>query len=123
MPATVTSTAGAPSASVVTVHTRNRPTSAASGSTEASTLRASGPCTARTARVEVTSAMVSSPTESAPSAASTPEVLDALGMTSKRCSATHHTMMSSETDPSSANRWVYCARPGWIFVRSLVKAA
>ena len=35
---------------------------------------------------------------------------------------THHTMMSSSTDPSaSSSRWVYWARPGAILPRSLVR--
>ena len=48
-------------------------------------------------------------------------VFEALGMTSKRSSATHHTMMSSSTEPSSSSRWVYWARPGPIRRRSLVR--
>ena len=36
--------------------------------------------------------------------------------------STHHTMMSSSTDPSaSSRRWVYCARPGAMRPRSLVR--
>ena len=45
-------------------------------------------------------------------------------MTSKRSSATHHTMMSSVTEASaSSSRWVYWARPGPILARSLVRVA
>ena len=95
--------------------TRNRPTAAAAGVTSARRARASGPCTATTARPAVASAP--------PIAASTREVLDALGMTSNRSAATHQTMMSSATDPSSASRWVYWARPGPIRRRSLVSIA
>src|SRR5690606_27681344 len=57
-------------------------------------------------------------------AASTRAVFEALGMTSKRSSATHQTMMSSTTEASSgSSRWVYCVRPGPILDRSLVSAA
>ncbi len=52
----------------------------------------------------------------------TRSVLEALGMTSKRSSATHQTMMSSTTEPSSSSRWVYCARPGRSWRRSLLSA-
>ena len=97
--------------------TRNRPTAAASGTTAASRSRASGPCTARTARSAVTSAP---PPDGVAAPAS---VFDAFGMTSKRSSSTHHTMMSSSTEPSSSSsRWVYWARPGPILPRSLVSA-
>ena len=44
-------------------------------------------------------------------------------MTSKRVSSTHHTMMSSRTPPSSFSSWVYCARPGATFDRSLHRAS
>ena len=47
-------------------------------------------------------------------------VFEALGMTSKRSSSTHQTMMSSVTEPVASRRWVYCARPGAIFRRSLL---
>src|SRR5271166_1991113 len=93
--------------------TANRRTVAASGATASRRRRASGPCTATIAR----SAVVSRP----PMAATTRAVFEALGITSKRSSATHHTMMSSVTEPSSASRWVYWARPGPILRRSLVK--
>ena len=53
-------------------------------------------------------------------AATTRLVFDALGMTSKRSSSTHQTMMSSVTDPVASRRWVYWARPGEIFRRSLL---
>ena len=68
------------------------------------------------ARVAVTS----SPTPSAPT---TRDVFEAFGITSKRVSSTHHTMMSSSTDASSASsRCVYCVRPGAILRKSLVSA-
>ena len=72
------------------------------------------PCTASTALRPVTSVP--------PIAASTREVLEALGMTSKVSSAAHHTIRSSSTEPSSSSRWVYCALPGAILPRSLVSA-
>ena len=51
-------------------------------------------------------------------------VLEALGITSKTSSSTHHTMMSSTTEPSaSSRRWVYWARPGPMRRRSLERAA
>ncbi len=57
-------------------------------------------------------------------AAITRPVLDALGITSKVWSSTHHTMMSSTTEASSeSSRWVYWARPGPILARSLVRVA
>ena len=67
-----------------------------------------------TARVDV----VSTP----PIAVTTRSVFDALGITSNTSSSTHHTMMSSRTDASLASsKCVYCARPGPIFKRSLVR--
>src|SRR5439155_16411 len=90
-----------------------RMASAASGLTDASRSRASGPCTAMTARDAVTSRP--------PSTACTRSVFDALGMTSNCSSSSHHTMMSSSTEPSSSSRCVYCARPGAILRRSFVK--
>jgi hypothetical protein len=57
-------------------------------------------------------------------ASTTRDVFDAFGITSKRSDETHHTMMSSSTEPScSWSRWVYCARPGRILPRSLVSIA
>ena len=103
-----------------------RGTSASAGDTVASSARASGPCTARTARVDVMSAMLHPP----PCAAFAPSsvltigsVFDAFGMTSSSSSSTHHTMMSSTTWASSgSSRCVYCARPGPMRPRSLVSA-
>ena len=50
-------------------------------------------------------------TSSPPIARRTRAVFDAFGITSNDPSCTHHTMMSSSTEPSSSRRWVYCARP------------
>ena len=100
MPAT---THGVPSTS--TSATARRGTAAAAADTLASRSRARGPWTAITARPRVTS--------SPPMAATTRAVFEAFGITSKRSSPTHHTMMSSTTEASSgSSRWVYCVRPG-----------
>ena len=75
--------------------------------------RASGPCTAITARVDV----VSTP----PIAATTRSVFDAFGITSKTLSSSHHTMMSSRTEASDlSSKCVYCAFPGAILFKSFV---
>ena len=66
--------------------------------------RASGPGAAITARVSVTS--------SPPMAARTPSVFEAFGMTSKRSSSTHHTMMSSTGPSASSARAGGCTAPG-----------
>ena len=88
--------------------TWNRPTAAASGNTVARRSRAAGPAPRGSPAWPVTSA--SSPT---PRASRTRAVFEAFGMTSKRSSSTHHTMMSSSTEASAgSSRWVYCARPG-----------
>ena len=104
--------------------TAKRGTAAASAFTVASSARASGPCTASTARVEVMSANSTAlsvwATPSA-NAASSSSVFDAFGITKKRSSSTHHTMMSSTTCASSgSSRCVYCARPRSILRRSFV---
>ena len=73
-----------------------------------------GPWTAKTALSAVTSLP--------PIAPRTLDVLEAFGMTSKRCSLTHQTMRSSSTEPCSSSRWVYWALPGATLPRLLVRA-
>ena len=94
--------------------TRKRPTAAASGATVPSRWPGVGSLDGDDAAADV----VSVP----PTAATTRAVLEALGMTSKVSSASHQTMMSSTTEPSS-RREGGCTGPGRAHLAQVVGEA